>query len=97
MVPLYEDCRQRGIVLKHEVVPDTIDAFYRISHGEALGFDVGMGRAPKIGKIFDRPLQGYTWEVGFLYPDSSKEKREVQLFERFVEEEYRRIRMRKEG
>ena len=97
MTPLYEDCQRKGIILRHEVVPDTIDAFYRISHGQAIGFDIGMKLAPSIGKIFDCPLEGYTWEVGILYPQAGLDKKEIQLFYRFVEEEYRRIRMRKES
>ena len=97
MTPLYEDCQRKGITLRHEVVPDTIDAFYRISHGQAIGFDIGMKQAPSIGKIFDCPLEGYTWEVGILYPQAGLDKKEIQLFYRFVEEEYRRIRMRKDS
>ena len=97
MTPLYEDCLRKGIVLRHEVVPDTIDAFYRISHGQAIGFDIGMEQAPTIGKIYDCPLEGYTWEVGMLYPQAGLDKKEIQLFYRFVEEEYRKIRIRKEA
>ena len=97
MTPLYEDCLCRGITLRHEIVPDAIDAFYRISHSEAIGFDIGMENAPTIGKIFDCPLEGYTWEVGMLYPQAGLDKKEIQLFYRFVEEEYRKIRLRKEG
>lgn len=97
MTPLYEDCLRKGITLRHEVVPETIDAFYRITHNEAVGFDIGMKGSPIIGKVFAGRLEGYTWEVGMLYPQAALDKKEIQLFYRFVEEEYRRIQMRKEG
>ena len=97
MTPLYEDCLRKNLSLRHEIVPDAIDAFYRISHSEAIGFDIGMENAPTIGKVFDCPLEGYTWEVGIIYPEKEMEKKEIQLLYRFVEEEYRKIRMRKLG
>ena len=97
MMPLHEDCLRKGITLQYEVVPDTIDAFYRLTHGQAIGFDIAMDQAPTRGKIYDCRLEGYTWEVGVLYPEKGMDKKEIQLLERFVEEEYRRIRMRMES
>lgn len=95
LMPLYEDCQRKGITLRHEVVPDTIDAFYRISHGEAIGFDIGMKGSARLGKVYGGRLEGYTWEVGILYPLTTLEKRETQLFYRFMEEEYRKIHIAK--
>jgi len=96
MKPVYEDCQAQGFLLQYEVVPDTIDAFYRITHNEAFGFDIMLNATHAVGKVVDRVLEGYTWERGVLYPQNSLEKKEIQLFYRFVEEEYRRIRMMKE-
>ena len=97
MKPLYEDCVRKGITLQHEIVPDPIDAFYRITHGDLVGFDIDMGEGPTIGKLFKCPLEDYTWQIGMFYPQEHLERKEVQLFYRFAEEEHRRIQMRKEG
>jgi len=82
--------------MQYEIVPNTIDAFYRVTHSDTLAFDILLDQTPTIGNVYERVLDGYTWDLGVLYPNSSLEKKEIQLWYRFVEEEYRRICLRKE-
>jgi len=96
MKPLYEDCQRKSLVMQYEIVPNTIDAFYRVTHSDTLAFDILLDQTPTIGNVYERVLDGYTWDLGVLYPNSSLEKKEIQLWYRFVEEEYRRICLRKE-
>lgn len=96
MKPLHETCEKRNLLLTYEIVPNTIDAFYRVTHSDVLAFDVLLDQTPTIGNVYERFLEGYSWEVGVLYLKSSLEKKEIQLWRRFVEEEYRRVLLKKQ-
>ena len=95
LVPLYEDCKRKGLIMDYTVIPSTIDAFYKISHGEACGLDALMDEEPVLGNVYACYLDGYTWEVGMMYREEAMERKEVQLFGNFVESEYQRAQMAK--
>lgn len=89
--PLYEECRRKGIRLDFEVVPRTIDAFYRMAHNDAVGFDLDKGDLPDLDGVYSSLLEGYTWEIGLLYRQDSLKSEELRIFGRFLTEEYERL------
>ncbi len=90
--PFYETCLEKGIAIDYEVVPRTIDAFYRISHNEAIGFDIGKEDLPDLNGIYSSLLEGFLWEVGLIYRENSPHSEETRIFCRFIAEEYGHIK-----
>ena len=86
--PLYEDCRAQGISLRYTPTSSTIDAFYQIQHGLAVGFDIYKLDAQGFDPLHTARLTGYTWEIGFLCADLCADKNTLELFLTFVAHEY---------
>ncbi len=95
MRPFYETCKREGIQIRYEVVPSTIDAFYRISHDRALAFDVLMGEPTFYDRENYSVLEGYSWEIGILHREDSEQRDREQIFCRFIKEEYFRLKREK--
>ena len=90
--PFYEECKRKGISLDFEVVPRTIDAFYRMTHNEAVGFDIGKADLPDIDDMYCSRLKDYTWEIGLVWRMDCAKSKEVGIFSRFMAEEYERLK-----
>lgn len=91
-VPLWEDCRRKGIELSYQPMPDAIDTFYHIQHSLAAGLDIYY--TPEdvdIPNLYTSLLPGYTWELAFLLPEASPARGMALLFCRFLEERYKEI------
>ena len=86
--PVYEACRTEGISLDYTPVQSTIDAFYRIEHGQCAGFDIYAPNSAGYGPLLSRPLDGYRWEVGFLCSDTCRDKSALELFCAFLSDAY---------
>ena len=86
--PVYEACRTEGIVLGYTPVQSTIDAFYRIEHGQCVGFDIYAPSSVDYGPLLSRPLDGYSWEVGFLCSDACQDKSALELLCTFLSDAY---------
>lgn len=84
MRPFYEACVKNNIKLQYEIVPDTIDAFYRVSHENVLAFDILKEDTPFFEKGSHSVLEGYCWEIGFLYREGGRQQEACQIFRRFV-------------
>lgn len=90
--PFYETCLEKGIAINYEVVPRTIDAFYRISHNEAIGFDIAEEDLPELNGVYGSLMEGFFWEIGLLYRETSPHSEETQIFCRFIAEAYKHIK-----
>lgn len=90
--PLYEECREKGVRLDFEIVPQTIDAFYRITHNEVLGFDIDKEDLPEINGIWGSLLEDYEWEISLLYRQDSLYSEETRIFCRFLGEQYEQLK-----
>ena len=86
--PLHEALRAEGIAIDYEVMPATIDAFYHIDHGLAMGFDILKTTAPDFDWSRTAALKGYTWEIGFLLPETCTDANARELFCACFEAEY---------
>lgn len=91
MRPFYEECCRKGITLDYDVVPDAIDAFYRITHGQAVGLDLLKEDVPEFGRICASRLKDFNWEVGLYYREDAKQWGQLQILLRFIREEYERM------
>ncbi len=89
MRPVWEECRRKGLRLNYEVVPDAINAFYKIQNGLAAGFDILKTEVPDFDWERTGILRGHTWEIGFLRGASCQENQALELFLSFYEREYR--------
>jgi len=92
MFPIYEECKNKGIELQCEVVPNTIDAFYRLAHEDVVTFDILKEDIPDFTWNNCSRLDGYYWEIGLLCREASPFQREIQIFSRFMAEEYERMK-----
>lgn len=90
MRPFYEACRREKIRLCYEVVPDAIDAFYRVAHEETAAFDILKEEIPEYARGDYSILSGYVWEVGLVCREDSKQLEETRIFSRFMRDEYKR-------
>ncbi len=85
--PVWEDCLSRGIHPDYQVIPNTIDAFYRVQNGLAISFDIldngELGNRP----IYSCPLPVYTFELVLICPSSRSERGPVELLRTFLEQE----------
>ena len=89
MQPLWEACREAGVSFPYQVSPDTLDAFYQMKHGAAVGFDILKTNVPEFEWDRTSVLDGFQWEVGFLCSKQSREPSVLTLFCQFMEQEYR--------
>jgi len=85
--PIYEDCRAQGVFLSYTPTSSTIDAFYQIQHGLAVGFDIFKPDAQGYGPLHIARLAGYSWEVGFLCSDACGDKSALELLCSFIARE----------
>lgn len=88
LYPVWKLCQEKGISLNYEAVPGTIDAFYRVSHGPVVGFDIIKQDVPNLDGVTGSCLEGYSWDVGLLYRSESPRRREIEIFSSFMMEEY---------
>ncbi|MCR5138349.1 MAG: LysR family transcriptional regulator [Oscillospiraceae bacterium] len=88
MQPLWNHARQNGVSFPYEVVPSTLDAFYRIHHGLAVGFDILKTNVPEFSWEKTAILSGYKWELGFLCSDLCRDPASLKLFCRFMKNGY---------
>jgi protein-tyrosine phosphatase len=89
---LYQTCQEKGLTFQYGIVKYAIDAFYQIVHGNVVGIDVGKEGVPDLGGIHDSCLEDYFWDIGLLYQKNYQHSREVQIFCRFMAEEYERMK-----
>ncbi|MBP3700596.1 MAG: LysR family transcriptional regulator [Lachnospiraceae bacterium] len=92
MMPLYHECQEKGLQIQYEVVPDAIEVFYRIAHENAVVFDVYKEDIPEFARGYYSLLEGYVWEIVLLCRDGSPLRREIQIFCRFLAEEYEKMK-----
>lgn len=92
MRPIYEACKEQGMELQYEVVPSSIDAFYRVAHEDAAAFDILKKDTPffEIGGC--GILEGYYWEIGILCREPSRHEDAEEVFCRFMKEEFHRLK-----
>jgi len=88
LYPVYAACRAQGIEFPYQVVPSTIDAFYQIDHGLAMGFDILKTDVPDFDWSRTAALKGYSWEIGFLLPAQCADASARELFLTFAQTEY---------
>lgn len=88
MHPVWEECRRKGICLDYEIVPGTIDAFYKIQNNLAVGFDILKTEVPEFDWNRVGILRGHFWEIGFLCHAACAEKQTLELFCSFYGKEY---------
>lgn len=86
--PVYEECLAAGVTLDYTPTHSTIDAFYKIQHGLAVGFDIFKPSAPGYDPRHTARLAGHSWEVGFLCADSCPDRSCAELFCEFLRREY---------
>lgn len=80
MRPVHEACMTRGITLAYQPISSTIDAFYHIEHGHAVGFDILTPQAPNYDPKRMIPLEGYSFEIGFLRSGRCENASALELF-----------------
>lgn len=90
LFPLWQACQSRGLALQYRVVPDTLDAFYLIQHGEAVGFDLDLEGLPGLEQSRSSRLPGFEWELCFLYQSESRERSTLEWFCRRFSQLYAR-------
>ncbi len=78
--PVYTDCLAQGLTLDYAPIYSTIDAFYQIQHGMAVGFDIYKPDVPGFDPRRTARLAGYTWEIGFLCSDRCPDREALELF-----------------
>ena len=88
MPPLWEDCRREGIAFPYHVVSETLDAFYQMKHSRTVGFDILKTDVPEFSWDRTAVLEGYRWQVGLLSAAQGPDPNLVQLFFRFMKQEY---------
>ncbi len=91
LLPLFEKCRQKGVILDYEMVAQTIDAFYKISHEGVVGLNVDAGNQALYGNVSSSPLEGFIWEIGLLLREDSPRSGQAHTFCRFITREYRQM------
>ena len=91
MPPLWEDCRRAGLDFPYRVVSDTLDAFYQMKHSNVIGFDILKTDVPEFSWDHTTVLEGYRWQVGLLSAESGPDPNLVQLFFRFLKQEYESV------
>lgn len=91
-LPLWEDCRRRGLTLHYRVITNVVDAMHLFQTGAESGFTV-FSQSEK--QIVAQPdpytsalLPGYTWEVVALCPTSRPNHAAAQLLADFLREKY---------
>lgn len=92
MRPVYEECLRKGLTLDYRVEDQTIDAFYHMRNDGVVGFDIDIGAPGGGDGLYSSPLEDYFWEVGVLYLENTCQNEAIQIFCRFVAEEYRRLK-----
>lgn len=80
LVPLWEDCRGKGISLDYQPISSTVDAFYQIQHGLAVGFDILKTEVPDYDPSRCARLTGYAFEIGFLCADRCTDTSALEVF-----------------
>ena len=88
MPPLWEDCRREGIAFPYRVVTDTLDAFYQMRHSGTVGFDILRTDVPEFSWDHTAVLEGYRWQVGLLSASKGADAHLIELFFRFMKQEY---------
>lgn len=88
MQPLGEVCERKGIRFPYRIMPSALDAFYHISHGLAVGFDILKTDVPGFDWDKTSVLSGYRWELGFLCSSNCEDPALLRLFCRFMQCEY---------
>lgn len=78
--PVHEACMAEGITLKYQPISSTIDAFYQIEHGHAVGFDILAPQASNYNPVCMIPLKGFSWEIGFLRSQRCADMSALELF-----------------
>lgn len=94
MRPVHEACQKQQISLQYEIVPNAIEVFYRIQHEGAVVFDIYKEDIPEFSRGSYSILEGYHWEIGILSKENSPRRREIQIFNSFLKEEY--VKMKEE-
>ena len=74
LYPLEQACRAQGLTPQYRVIPDALDAFYMIKHGEVIGFDLDLHGMPGFEQTCSSSLPGYEWELSLLYPNDHPEQ-----------------------
>lgn len=92
--PVAQECRSRGLCLDYEIVPNTLDVFYRIEHEDSVAFDFLMEMAPEYARTNHSRLADYRWEMGWLYRGSDEREAELGVFCQFMQSEYTKNRQR---
>ncbi|MBP3655402.1 MAG: LysR family transcriptional regulator [Clostridia bacterium] len=86
--PVYTACQEQGLTLHYTPTISTIDAFYQIQHGLAVGFDIYKPDAPGYYPQHTAHLAGYSWEMGMLCAEPSRDAGALHLFCAFLEQAY---------
>ena len=90
LVPLHKACLAQGLELQYRVVPDTLDAFYMIQHGEAVGFDIDLHGMPGFEQAYSSTLPGFEWELCFLFAKSNPQRTAMEWICRLFSQAYSR-------
>lgn len=91
MPPLWADCRREGITFPYHVVSETLDAFYQMKHSRTVGFDILKTDVPEFSWDRTAVLEGYRWQVGLLSAAQGPDPNLIQLFFRFMKQEYESV------
>lgn len=90
LAPLLKACSDQGLELQYRVVPDTLDAFYMIQHGEAVGFDIDLHGMPGFEHAYSSTLPGFEWELCFLFAKSNPQRTAMEWLCRLFSQAYSR-------
>lgn len=88
LYPIYETCLSENLALDYEIVPSTVDVFYRIEHEDCVVFDFLMAEAPEYARTNHSRLGEYEWEMGWLYTGDIEKQTEIRVFCQSMQKEY---------
>ena len=74
LYPMEQACRAQRLTPQYRVIPDALDAFYMIQHGEAIGLDLDLHGMPGFEQTCSSSLPGFEWELCLLYPNAHSEQ-----------------------
>lgn len=78
--PIMEDCERRGCHFPYEVVPSTLDAFYKVEHEGQVIFNIFNPSLPNFDWNYTAVLEEYTWQLSFLYSKHAQNSEIKKIF-----------------
>ncbi len=86
--PIWEKCRSKGWELRYSIVSSTIDAYYLVMHGKAVGFDLMVTDGQKKDPKHFVRLDGYKFGFGVISTECSEKDALIALFCGVIEREF---------